>query len=591
MSFVDLRKRYIEISKKMFEYKEMGQKLDEKIKKIEDETNDRLSAYREQHDTLADDALDKKEIYLSKSLAYAEEIINGLYNLQKYFDGQIANAGAFKEEGKHRAGVSRLPYTADVQQNIGLLEQFKAQISSKISQCTQDVGIIGFGKKLAGFHNAAYVDIYCMIYQAYDFYDGLEEHFRALLSNEYKQMSAESDQFHDKVCREADARVAELEKEYEAEREQWRRGFGQFLESVLPVFYLEELEQTYKNTVLSSAKMTEGQVHKYIPLGKLYFYIGVTKDWDELYQMFIQRYGRFIEDDFIYAYAVWNMTESRNFIFANYGKKSRIREEIESMLCKCIRAVPAGDFCFTLCNASGLIDEYKELSNFIVEFPQISGGRILTNKREISENMEKYVTLMDDVIQRRLIGYSSLEEFNRRNPNQKIPYRCLCITGFPANFDEEMMERLLRILKQGNKAGIQVLLQYDKKYYRKDAGNTWNNYLDEIMNMEEDFQEMDHFWRNQRYPSIDMIFAASAFCTGNANLSDEFREKYHKEINRPLGLSELLDRQEWFRGFSGDMLRIPIGLNEYGQTQFLEMGDSVANGTSHYAVKIGRAHV
>ena len=35
------------------------------------------------------------------------------------------------------------------------------------------------------------------------------------------------------------------------------------------------------------------------------------------------------------------------------------------------------------------------------------------------------------------------------------------------------------------------------------------------------------------------------------------------------------------------MLRIPIGINEKGEIQYLEMGDPVANGTSHYAIIAG----
>ncbi|WP_346908571.1 FtsK/SpoIIIE domain-containing protein [Faecalicatena orotica] len=585
--FIDLRKRYIEISKKLHEYNSMGQKLDEKIKKIEDETNERLSAYRDQHDTLADNVIDKKQEYLATSLAYAEEVINDIYNLQLYFDKQISGSNTFQEEGKRRAGVTRIPYSQDIQENINILEQLNVQISSKIAECTRDCGIIGFGKKLAGYNNSVYVDTYYLIYQAYQFFDGLKDHFRTLLSNEHDKMAMDRNQFHDTVCAEADAKVAELDSEYDKEREQWRRGFDQFLDSILPVYYLEDLEQTYNKAVQTSAEMAENQVHRYIPLGKLCFYIGGIKDWTELYHMFEQKYGRFIQNDYICAYAVWNVSESRNFIFANYGQNSRFCDEIESMICKGIKVAPAGDFCFTMCNASGLIDTYKDLSNFIVEFPQISGGRVLTNKSEISEVLEKYIILMDDILQRQLIGYSSFEQFNQKNPNQKIPYRCLCITGFPANFDEAMLERLLRLLKQGDKAGIQILLQYDNKYYQKEAGSTWKNYVNEIMNVEEDFQEKDYFWRNQFYPLIDLVFTRCAFRIENHNLFDEFREKYHKEINKALGLSELLDRQEWFRGFSGDMLKIPIGLNEYGQTQYFEMGDSVANGTSHYAIIAG----
>ena len=68
-----------------------------------------------------------------------------------------------------------------------------------------------------------------------------------------------------------------------------------------------------------------------------------------------------------------------------------------------------------------------------------------------------------DCIQNKLGSrYSTLMEYNRKNPAGSEPVRLLMINDFPSGFDSRNVELLQNILKNGSKCGIYVLLHYNR---------------------------------------------------------------------------------------------------------------------------------
>lgn len=588
--FHDLKERFKTVNNKLGEFFDIQKERESRVKEIEDETNRVLDEEKEHRAFLADDYLEKYAKALDASMEYAGQLINNIYNSQLMLDPKVPNAAGFQTKGRQNAAKSPVQYNPAYTENVRLLEQMNEQISRKISVCTRSEGsLLGFGKKLAGFNDSLYTEIYTLIFQAYNFYDGMQGYFERLIAEEERKIGNDQREYYNQTCADADNRVAEIDRICDEKGRQWVVGFERFLDEILPLHYFEQAEEIYDAAVKGMTQMTEKNARKYIPLGKLYLGIAEKNvpDWSRIEELFIRKYEKYIHSGYLWCYAVWNCEENRSLILTDYGKEGNreaCREEMESILCKNILSEPAGAFLFTMCSASGLVEEYKGLSRFLVRFPDISGGKIITDKQEIREILDQYTAVMDEIIQGKLIGYTDIGEFNRKNPNQKIPRRCLCITGFPAGFDEQMLEKVSRLMKQGYKAGVQTIVQYDDRYYREGRTEEW---MKSIMYTDHQYTWAGYTWQNAMYNRIYLWMLKTDFEREGYNLVDEFARCYDKERSKTLEITEVMETQKRYLGYSGDILRIPIGINETGAVQYLEMGDPVANGTSHYAVIAG----
>lgn len=68
---------------------------------------------------------------------------------------------------------------------------------------------------------------------------------------------------------------------------------------------------------------------------------------------------------------------------------------------------------------------------------------------------------------------------------------------------------------------------------------------------------------------------------------EKFSEAYKEQEDAYLKLEDIVDCDQKYQLSSTNKLSIPIGVNEYGEIQAIEMGDEVANGTSHYGLIVG----
>lgn len=588
--YCDLLKRFVEIDHKIQEFFDMQQEADDQIKIIEDETNKNISEHDKQEAKESTDYMQSFTKALDAAYEYAKQLINKIYDSQLRLDPKVPNAALFQNQGKQNAAEEPLQYSWEYTENITLLERLDEEITSKIRICTRGEGsILGFGKKFAGLNDTLYREIYTMMYQAYNFFDGLYQHFDQIYNSETERLKNRHNNYFDEMCRQADARVDAIHQEYMKKIKAWVLELDQYLDSVLPVSYLEHLEAEYEKSKDKFYILTEEDGKENIPLGRLYYSVAdlEVNGWEYVQEVFKNKYGKYVYNGFLWGYVFWNHNENRSLILTDYGEKGNKeagREVLETLIFENIMSVPAGDFTFTLCSASGMIDEYGKLSHFISRFPQISGGKIITEKEKIRETLNQYVALMNEIIQNKLIDYESLEEFNIKNSNQKIPYRSLCITGFPAGFDDQMLEQVSILLNQGYKAGIQVVILYEDQYYQEGRNESW---MRTIMSSDQQLIWRNFSWQNAMYNVIFLEFFKIPYGSLQYNLFDEFERQYEKETNKVLELTDLIKEENKFSSYSGEMLRIPIGINEKGEIQYLEMGDPVANGTSHYAIIAG----
>lgn len=571
------------VSGKIGEYFQICDNLNREIRQIEDRANEQIDHDKELFQTEIEESMSQIDEYLSSAMNYADTIMTSINTSKMYLENQTKNMELYWQQAE-QVGDIRVPeYSSEPADDIKILENLQMDISMKLSRSigVQNAGFFNLGKKILGYQeNSKIVELCTMILKAERFYQGLNEHFKQLYENLRRYKEDEFFAYRDKVFQEADKDVADRDAKANQNIQQWFQELRGILEQHLPLENLQKAEQIYEEINKDSSRG--------IQLGTLYFYIGGLKQAEDVYSYMLERYGCYIQKDYIVIKAVWKNTKLGNFIFSNYeNAEFHGKDEMESILVKELRHFPAGEFEFRVCNSSGVIDQYKELTGFISQFPTISGGKIFTRKNEILEVLRIYEERMDELMQKKLIGYKNIEEFNKKNPSQKISYQCLCITGFPSNFSEEMLELLQRLFKQGMQCGIQVLLGYEESYNDAAQNSSRGSLIRSILNLGCNFVQKENFWRNVRYPEMDLILEKSSFATAEGNLLEEFAKYYSRMSNAVLEFENIIGEEAYYQGYSGDGLCIPIGMNEYGEKQYLEMGDTVANGTSHYAIVIG----
>lgn len=590
--FNDVRNCFLLVNDKLREYidilKERDRQLDEKKQEA-----DKILSEHDKEETNAENLLSEIGKALDDNYNRATQIINGIRNAQFRLDSKLNNHVVFHERGMQRAQVSPINYSMNYVETIRILEQLDEQIFRKISLCTHNEGsLFSIGKRIAGLNDLLYEEIYTLIFQAYNFYNGLEAQFDRIFNAERQKIDNSCSQYYNSVVDGFNAWVAETDRKCEEKTAQWKRELIEILDNKFPVSYFEQNAENYADAMNNFWGIPDNNAKICLPLGRLS--IDLTNidvsGWEDIQNIFRERYGKYMQNDFLWCNVSWNINENRNMIFADYGlegSRESAEAEIESTVCKNIISIPAGNFFFTVCSASGLIPEYRWLSRFITEFPQISGGKIITEKQEITAALDDYLNILNDVLQQKLMGYTGIDDFNAKNPNQKIPYRCLCITGFPAGFDETMLTKVSRLMRQGYKAGIQVILSYENRYVGEGRGESWMNSLSEIMTDNVQLEWTGRVWTEAMYRSIFMGIFRAPYEKEGYSVFEDFKKLYTKEMNKILELTDLIASDGRYRSYSGSLLKIPIGVNEHGKVQYLEMGDPVANGTSHYAIVAG----
>lgn len=89
-------------------------------------------------------------------------------------------------------------------------------------------------------------------------------------------------------------------------------------------------------------------------------------------------------------------------------------------------------------------------------------SRAWTEPKHIEEQLGDLARHMENVIQKYLQNrYQTIEEYNLQAGEVAEPYRVLVVSGFPANFTDDSMRRLVSIVKNGARCGVTALVLRD----------------------------------------------------------------------------------------------------------------------------------
>lgn len=276
-------------------------------------------------------------------------------------------------------------------------------------------------------------------------------------------------------------------------------------------------------------------------------------------------------------------------LYQDMGDQGDSLQAYEGQIWASLNAVSSQDHKVCLCNATGDMDHSQLMARYVKELPAVTGGRVLTGREDIARALREHVQVMDEVLQSKLVGYDSVDQFNARNKAKPIPWRLVCVSHFPGCFDERMTEDLIALIKQGPRAGIRVLVQMtnspDAQYGRmqelvermRKSPKTYRPHWDAGRLLGWEPMACSHLY--VQLPAVSQREAAS--------IMDATAQAIAQRANASLDPMSLLPQQHFQRVSSAHRIVLPFGINDEGNVQSLQLGDVVAQGSSSFALVVG----
>ena len=245
------------------------------------------------------------------------------------------------------------------------------------------------------------------------------------------------------------------------------------------------------------------------------------------------------------------------------------------------------EFKVCVCSGGGTIDQSAQLTHALKRLPEVSGGKMLTASQDIAQALRSHVVAMEDTFQNKLVGYSSVKEFNQKNPSKPISWQLLYVCHYPAGFDEASTRDLLSLVKQGARAGIRVVVQGDMpdagvgSYRTGDMVRALRNIPQAFF-----FDAAEDTWFSCMEGRISMDLPS--FNRDNLGMTiEQTATKLQERRNKAIDLLSILPRARFQKCSAAHRISVPIGLKDDGTVCNLEFGDVVGQGSSHFALVVG----
>lgn len=279
--------------------------------------------------------------------------------------------------------------------------------------------------------------------------------------------------------------------------------------------------------------------------------------------------------------AIYDMRNNANFVFDSHGIGEISKEAIHAIMYAMLKNQPASKQQFVLSDPEERSQGFDLFLDFAKQYPDVFGERILTTKEQIKSAVKELSRYVDNIGQTKLVGYRDIFEYNADVLDKQESLQCLCLLNFPKYFDEDMLEDLYNIAKNGKCYGVQVLIDFDE---RQMTGRNAETLINSISRVMAECITLENKFGKWKYANgVQMLFIPSPTANEMNRFICEYAQHYKEVKNTSLPLLKIIPEEKWFDGSTGKNLEIPIGKNEEGTVQSLVFGE----GTSHHAMVIG----
>ena len=143
------------------------------------------------------------------------------------------------------------------------------------------------------------------------------------------------------------------------------------------------------------------------------------------------------------------------------NNEKEVKRTIQMMALRLIASVPSSKCNMILYDGQGAGSELIYLSGLS---SLIKGDFILGTIEELKEKLKTVINGITDTIQK-ILGAKycnkSIVDYNSTESDMSVPYTLIVIADFPHTLDKETINLLLRIAKNGRKAGVYIMMNLD----------------------------------------------------------------------------------------------------------------------------------
>lgn len=246
-----------------------------------------------------------------------------------------------------------------------------------------------------------------------------------------------------------------------------------------------------------------------------------------------------------------------NLVFLyNEEDKQRCLNIVNTLIGRAMMAVPSGGLNLAMIDTTGMTgtsEEWKRLSRNVF--------RVCSRSSDVQKMLDETVLHIEHIIQNLLKGQTTLAEYNKGKENQE-PYRLLIIEDFPVGIPMEGINNLKKILKNGVRAGVTVILLINEnevqrsddalKALRTLGLEQFEEHLTYLCRSEEDEEE-------NKMLKVEYDILPNAILQQVVNAVNKGFEVKNETV---LNLADYIpNRQDWWTGTSASMVEIPFGMS------------------------------
>lgn len=209
---------------------------------------------------------------------------------------------------------------------------------------------------------------------------------------------------------------------------------------------------------------------QYITVGSIHY--GYAIDNQEALDFLKKDYG-FILDEaekLCLPYTI-AMNEHLALCYKYDGSSSEVAQQDMQNLCMSIfLATPPNKIRFCFIDPLRMGHSFAVFNNFednnASNVNVIVGGRTLTEKEDIERQLRILVGTINTMVSMTFRGeYQNIREYNDANPLAPQPYHIVGIMDFPAGFTQESLDLLEKIVTEGRRCGIYVIIKANQAQF------------------------------------------------------------------------------------------------------------------------------
>ena len=236
--------------------------------------------------------------------------------------------------------------------------------------------------------------------------------------------------------------------------------------------------------------------------------------------------------------------------------KQHCLDIVNTLIGRAMMAMPSGGLQLSMVDTNGMTgtnEEWKRLSRNVF--------RISARSTEVTKLLDETVLHIEHIIQNLLKGQATLAEYNLGKENQE-PYRLLVIEDFPVGIPMEGINNLKKILKNGIRAGVSVVLLINEDEIKRseDALKAFR-----LLGLDQFEDTITYLYRpkevgeNKKSPQMEYDILSDDVLHQVVNsVNKGFEVKTETVLNLP---DYLPNRREWWTGTSASMVEIPFGMS------------------------------